>query len=59
MPPAEVADKVLAAITDERFWVLPHDDQDPRWVDVIARRQQSLHDRTNPPLQFTLPSQPS
>jgi NAD(P)-dependent dehydrogenase (short-subunit alcohol dehydrogenase family) len=52
MPPAEVADKVLAAINDEQFWVLPHDDQDPRWVDVVDRHLQSLRERTNPTHQF-------
>lgn len=52
MPPAEVADKVLAAVRDEQFWILPHDDQDPRWVDVVARRLQSLGERTNPTHQL-------
>ena len=37
MDPAEVADKVFAAVTDGRFWVLPHDGSCDRVRAVAAR----------------------
>jgi NAD(P)-dependent dehydrogenase (short-subunit alcohol dehydrogenase family) len=50
MPPEGVADKVVAAIRDERFWILTHDDDDDVWSAAVARRLDSLRDRANPPL---------
>ena len=37
MDPAEVADKVFAAVRDGRFWVLPHDGSAERVRAVAAR----------------------
>ena len=37
MDPAEVADKVLAAVRDGRFWVLPHEGSAERVREVAAR----------------------
>jgi NAD(P)-dependent dehydrogenase (short-subunit alcohol dehydrogenase family) len=48
MPAEEVATKVLVAIRDERFWILPHDDAEDFWVDFVNARTRSLADRTNP-----------
>ena len=37
MDPAEVADKVIAAVRDGRFWVLPHEGSADRVREVAAR----------------------
>ena len=52
MEPSVVAEKVLAAIRDEQFWVLTHDDEGDFWVDAVQRRVRSVLDRTNPHLGF-------
>ncbi|HEX5614615.1 MAG TPA: SDR family NAD(P)-dependent oxidoreductase [Acidimicrobiia bacterium] len=52
--PDEVADQVLAAVRDERFWVLTHDDEADFWVDAVNRRLESVRTRTNP--RSALPS---
>jgi NAD(P)-dependent dehydrogenase (short-subunit alcohol dehydrogenase family) len=52
MAPDEVADKVFAAIREKRFWVLTHDDVSDMWVQAVARRLDSLRDRTNPVMNF-------
>jgi NAD(P)-dependent dehydrogenase (short-subunit alcohol dehydrogenase family) len=52
MAPEEVAEKVLAAIRDERFWILTHDDVSDQWQNAVARRMKSLDERSNP--QFPL-----
>jgi NAD(P)-dependent dehydrogenase (short-subunit alcohol dehydrogenase family) len=44
IPPEEVADHVLRAMRDERFWILTHDGFD----DAIRRRSESILSRTNP-----------
>jgi NAD(P)-dependent dehydrogenase (short-subunit alcohol dehydrogenase family) len=54
LPPEEVAAKVLAAIRAEQFWVLPHDDVDESWVNLVNARAQSLVDRTNPTFRSML-----
>ena len=51
MPPEEVAAKVLAAIRDEQFWVLPHDGVEEFWTSFVNERAQSLIDRTNPTIR--------
>ncbi|MDQ1521446.1 MAG: hypothetical protein QOI55_2519, partial [Actinomycetota bacterium] len=48
----EVASKVLAAIRDEQFWVLTHDDVDDQWVQAVERRLSSLKNRSNPVMNF-------
>jgi hypothetical protein len=47
-----VAGKVLDAIRERRFWVLTHDDVADMWVQAVARRLDSLRDRSNPVLNF-------
>ncbi len=44
IPPSEVADKVLAAIRDEQFYILTHDDFD----DSIRTRMENILERRNP-----------
>lgn len=48
MAPTEVADKVLAAMREERFWILTHEGEG--WSRLIDGVQESLRTRTNPPL---------
>lgn len=52
MDPGAVADQVLAAVREERFWVLTHDDEADFWVDAVQRRLRSIGERTNPELGF-------
>lgn len=54
MPPDEVAAKVLAAMREERFWILTHDEEGDFWVDGVNRRLRSLEARTNPRLGLPL-----
>lgn len=46
MSPVEVADHVLRAIKDERFWILTHDGDE--WMAAVNARLDSVRDRTNP-----------
>ena len=46
MDPAEVADKVRVAITDNRFYVLPQDDD--AWLAPIRDRMDSILAGRNP-----------
>jgi hypothetical protein len=48
----EVAAKVLDAIRDQQFWVLTHDDVNDQWVQAVERRLTSLHERSNPVMNF-------
>ena len=43
-PPAVVADVVADAITEDRFWVLPH----PEFVDIAVRRWHDIAEGVNP-----------
>ncbi|MGQ0825199.1 MAG: SDR family NAD(P)-dependent oxidoreductase [Actinomycetota bacterium] len=52
MAPDAVAAKVFAAIRDEQFWVLTHDDESDFWVNAVQRRLRSLTDRANPTLNL-------
>ena len=54
MPPAEVADLVADAITDGRFWVLPH----PEFVELAARRWRRIADGEDPELGVDVPGMP-
>ncbi len=54
MPPEELAPLVLAAIRDERFWILPHDDAEPFWREFVNGRAQALVDRANPSIRSPL-----
>jgi NAD(P)-dependent dehydrogenase (short-subunit alcohol dehydrogenase family) len=49
MPPAEVAEKVFAAIQDEQFYVFPH----PEFLAFVRARMENILEQRNP--QFTLP----
>jgi NAD(P)-dependent dehydrogenase (short-subunit alcohol dehydrogenase family) len=46
MDPAEVADKVVAAVRSGQFYVLPHDDEG--WLELIRRRTAGIVERRNP-----------
>jgi NAD(P)-dependent dehydrogenase (short-subunit alcohol dehydrogenase family) len=52
--PAEVADLVAEAITDRRFWVLPH----PEFVELAARRWRRIADGEDPELEVDVPGMP-
>jgi NAD(P)-dependent dehydrogenase (short-subunit alcohol dehydrogenase family) len=54
MPPDALAAKVLDAIREERFWILPHDDQGDFSVKMVNDRAQSLLGRTNPTIRTPL-----
>jgi len=54
MPPSEVADLVADAITDGRFWVLPH----PEFVELAARRWRRIANGENPELEVDVPGMP-
>jgi NAD(P)-dependent dehydrogenase (short-subunit alcohol dehydrogenase family) len=45
-----VADKVLAAMTAEQFWILTHDEDGDFWVELVNNRVRSVTERTNPSL---------
>jgi NAD(P)-dependent dehydrogenase (short-subunit alcohol dehydrogenase family) len=46
MDPAEVADKVVAAVKSGQLYVLPHDDK--FWLDLITKRTTGIVERRNP-----------
>jgi NAD(P)-dependent dehydrogenase (short-subunit alcohol dehydrogenase family) len=50
MAPDAVAAQVLAAIREERFWILTHDEEGDFWVDGVNQRLRSLGTRANPQL---------
>jgi NAD(P)-dependent dehydrogenase (short-subunit alcohol dehydrogenase family) len=52
MEPDAVADKVLAAMRAEQFWIFTHDDEGDFWVDLVASRLESVRGRTNPALRL-------
>jgi NAD(P)-dependent dehydrogenase (short-subunit alcohol dehydrogenase family) len=52
MAPADLAEKVLVAIREDRFWIMTHDDESDMWVRAVNRRIESLGARVNP--EFTL-----
>ena len=52
MDPNDVADHVVRAIRDERFWVLTHDGD--LWTAAVAGRLQSVAQRSNPTLTLPL-----
>jgi NAD(P)-dependent dehydrogenase (short-subunit alcohol dehydrogenase family) len=54
MAPADVAEKVFAAVRDEQFWILTHDDVHDQWRDAVLRRNKSLEERANPQFQLGL-----
>jgi NAD(P)-dependent dehydrogenase (short-subunit alcohol dehydrogenase family) len=50
MPPEGVAEQVVGAIRDERFWILTHDHEGDVWAAAVDARLDALRARTNPPL---------
>ncbi len=50
MPPAAVADLVVDAVREDRYWVFPH----PEWVEIAMERFHSVGEGQNPspPEQF-------
>jgi len=48
MAPAQVAEKVVRAIHDNVFYVLPHDDEE--WIAPIRARMEDILERRNPTL---------
>ncbi len=48
MPPDDVAARVLAAVVNDEFWILTHDDEGDFWVAGVNARMHSLEARTNP-----------
>ena len=46
MPPAQVAEKVFAAIQDEKFYILPH----PELLDPVRSRMEDILEQRNPTL---------
>jgi hypothetical protein len=54
MPPAAVADLVVAAIRDDRFWVFPH----PDWVEIAMERFHSIGEGVNPSPPEEFPGMP-
>ncbi len=45
--PAEIADHVIAAIRDERFYVLPH----PQWKEQVRARMEGILEERNPSVE--------
>jgi hypothetical protein len=54
MPPAAVADLVVDAVRDNRFWVFPH----PEWVEIAMERFHSIGEGTNPSPPEEFPGMP-
>jgi NAD(P)-dependent dehydrogenase (short-subunit alcohol dehydrogenase family) len=52
--PAAVADLVADAITADRFWIFPN----PEFVDLAARRWDTIRDGSNPELSVDMPGLP-
>ncbi|HMC43211.1 MAG TPA: hypothetical protein VKI20_09390, partial [Acidimicrobiales bacterium] len=48
MDPMAVADQVLDAVREERFWILTHPEADP----AIRTRAEDILERRNPTAQF-------
>ena len=46
MAPSQVADKVVDAIREPRFYILPHDDE--AWLGPIRQHMTDILDRRNP-----------
>ena len=54
MPPAAVADLVVDAIRNDRYWILPH----PEWVDIAMERFHRIGDGQNPVQPEYFPGMP-
>jgi NAD(P)-dependent dehydrogenase (short-subunit alcohol dehydrogenase family) len=54
MTPAAVADAVASAVTEDRFWVFPHDD----FLEIAVERWHQIAERRNPEPPEHLPGMP-
>ncbi len=54
MPPAQVADLVVDAVRDQRFWVFPH----PDFLDIAVQRFHSIGEGANPVAATQMPGLP-
>ncbi len=54
LTPAAVADLVVDAVTENRFWVFPH----PDWLEMAADRWQLVAEGTNPEPPNSVPGMP-
>ena len=54
MPPAAVADLVVEAVRDDRYWVFPH----PEWVDIAMERFHTVGEGLNPSPPEEFPGMP-
>jgi NAD(P)-dependent dehydrogenase (short-subunit alcohol dehydrogenase family) len=54
MTPAAVADHVLDAITEDRFWIFPHDD----FLEVVVERWHQIAEKRNPQPVEEIPGMP-
>lgn len=54
MPPAAVADLVVSAVRDDRFWIFPH----PDWLEIAMERFHSIGEGTNPSPPEEFPGMP-
>ncbi len=54
MSPDDLAQQVLAAIREERFWILPHDDVEEFWSRFVDEHARSLIRRANPTIRSPL-----
>jgi hypothetical protein len=48
MDPDEVAGRVVDAVTEDRFWILTHDDPNDHWMSLVQGRLDSVSGRSNP-----------
>jgi hypothetical protein len=56
MPPAEVAEKVFAAIQNEQFYIFPR----PEFLSFVQARMEAILEQKNPELPAAFPrTQPS
>ncbi len=54
MTPAAVADHVLSAVVEDRFWVFPHDD----FLEVVVERWHQIAEKRNPQPAEEIPGMP-
>lgn len=55
MPPAEVAEKVFAAVQNEQFYIFPH----PEFLSFVRARMEAILEQRNPESVFTSGAIPS
>jgi NAD(P)-dependent dehydrogenase (short-subunit alcohol dehydrogenase family) len=55
MTPAAVADHVLAAVEEDRFWIFPHGTE---FLDLVVERWHQIAEQRNPELPEEVPGMP-